>query len=194
MNTARYVFGVLIVTMMPPALVWWVVVHPFVGFWRRLGPRLALALLGVLGVASAGGLFLVRDRLLLSDLGMRWPLVPLAVALLAAAIAIARARGKHLTRRILSGVPELEEGGRGGVLLTEGIYGVIRNPRYVEVALGTFAYAVFANYVGAYLVALVTIPALHFIVLLEEKELADRFGAEYEAYRRRVPRYWPRRS
>jgi protein-S-isoprenylcysteine O-methyltransferase Ste14 len=36
------------------------------------------------------------------------------------------------------------------------------------------------------------IPALHLIVLFEEIELARRFGAEYDAYRKRVPRYVPR--
>jgi protein-S-isoprenylcysteine O-methyltransferase Ste14 len=31
-------------------------------------------------------------------------------------------------------------------------------------------------------------------VLLEERELRDRFGAEYEEYCRRVPRYIPKRG
>jgi protein-S-isoprenylcysteine O-methyltransferase Ste14 len=30
-------------------------------------------------------------------------------------------------------------------------------------------------------------------VRLEERELRDRFGAEWEAYARRVPRFLPRR-
>jgi protein-S-isoprenylcysteine O-methyltransferase Ste14 len=89
------------------------------------------------------------------------------------------------------GGPEVEEGGHGGELLTEGPYAVIRNPRYVEIVLGTMAYVTFANWTGPYLVAIGTILAIHAVVLLEERELVQRFGEEFEAYRSRVPRYIP---
>jgi protein-S-isoprenylcysteine O-methyltransferase Ste14 len=39
-----------------------------------------------------------------------------------------------------------------------------------------------------------TLPTLYLIVLLEERELRDRFGVEYEEYCRRVPRFVPRRA
>ena len=54
------------------------------------------------------------------------------------------------------------------------------------------AYALAANYVGGYVVAVLTIPALHLVVLLGERELSERFGAAYDEYRARVPRYIPR--
>ena len=38
------------------------------------------------------------------------------------------------------------------------------------------------------------VPTLYLIVLLEERELRDRFGEEYEAYCRRVPRFVPKRG
>ena len=59
-------------------------------------------------------------------------------------------------------------------------------------AVGTLAFATFSNYLGAYLVVLAFLPALHLVVLLEERELRDRFGEEYAAYCERVPRYIPR--
>ena len=34
----------------------------------------------------------------------------------------------------------------------------------------------------------------YFIVVLEERELRDRFGSTYEEYSRRVPRFFPRRG
>ncbi|NIR38153.1 MAG: isoprenylcysteine carboxylmethyltransferase family protein, partial [Actinobacteria bacterium] len=115
------------------------------------------------------------------------------VSLLLLSVAIAIRRRRHLTNRILAGVPELTEGEGGGTLLTEGIYARIRHPRYVEVAVGTFGYAFFANYGGAYVVAAATVPLLHLVVLLEERELVDRFGDRYREYQRSVPRYLPRR-
>ena len=63
----------------------------------------------------------------------------------------------------------------------------------IEIALGTAGYALFANYLGSYVVAIATLPTIHLIVVLEERELAERFGDAFEEYRRRVPRYVPRR-
>ena len=194
MDDFRYVFAVLIVTFLSPGLAWWFIIHPFVGFWRRVGVRLTMTIMTVVMIAGVAGLIAVRDRLILTDLGTHTPLLMLAAGLFTVSAWIAIQRKKLLTMRILAGVPELEEGGQGGSLLTEGIYGVVRNPRYLEVAIGTLAYGVFSNYVGAYCMAIVTVPLIHLIVLLEEKELAARFGEEYEAYRMRVPRYIPRRG
>ena len=59
--------------------------------------------------------------------------------------------------------------------------------------LGTLAYAAFANHVGSWLVALATIPTVHLIVLLEERELIERFGDRYRQYAAEVPRYLPKR-
>lgn len=191
MDTARYVFAVLIVSWLPPAMAWWVAVHPFVHFWRRIGPKGSLWILGTLGVAGVVCLTLVRDRLVGTDLGTRPELVGLAIVFGGISTWIAIVRRRHLTTRILSGVPELEPGG-GGTLLTEGIYARIRHPRYVEIWVGTLAYACFANHVGSWIVWLATGPGLHLIVLLEERELRARFGADYEAYESRVPRYVPR--
>ena len=107
-------------------------------------------------------------------------------------VTIALQRRKQMTVWIMTGVPELEEGGKGGVLLIEGIYGRIRHPRYVEIVFGALAYGVFSNYLGAYLLIFAIIPMAHLLVLLEERELRQRFGSEYETYDQEVPHYFPR--
>jgi protein-S-isoprenylcysteine O-methyltransferase Ste14 len=192
LTTVRYVLGVLLVVSLPPGIAWWFIVHPFVAFWRRVGMRWAFGVIIATMLACTAGLFLIRRPLLGADLGWHWPLFAAGAVLLVMAASLGMKRRRHLTFRILAGVPELEPDGRGGVLLTEGPYALIRHPRYVEVALGVVAYALMANFVGAYLVALATIPLLHVLVLLEERELSDRFGDAYAAYRARVPRYIPR--
>ena len=192
MDTVRYFVGCLLIIGLPPALAWWLVIHPFVGFWRRVGVRRSLTLGIALALLSMLPLYVMRDAILMVDLGTSWITIGIAAALAAPAISIALKRRKHLTMKILAGVPQLEPGGKGGALLTEGPYSRTRNPRYVEMILGVFAYAAFSNYLGAYLVAGGTLPVLHLIVILEERELRDRFGEEYEVYFAQVPRYIPR--
>ena len=192
MDQFRYFLGVLVVIAIPPTIVWWYVVHPLVDFWRGVGVRLTLTVVGVILVGGMAGLFLVREPLMGRDLGTNWVFVGIAAWLAVFAIWIAVERRRHLTMRIQLGVPELEAGGKGGKLLTEGVYAIIRNPRYVEIIVGTLAYALFANWSGPYMVTALSVLALHGIVLLEERELAERFGDEYLAYNARVPRYVPK--
>ncbi len=194
MNTARYVVAVVILVSLPPGLFLWFVIHPFVGFWRRFGPLWTYVILTGPVIAMMAGLYVGRDMLLSADLGTNTPLIVLAVTCVVVGIVIARKRSKYLTKVILTGIPELRrESGDRGTLLTEGIYGRIRHPRYVEILFWVAAYAFFANFLGLYLLLVVSVPTIYLIVLLEERELRARFGEEYEEYCRRVPRFVPRR-
>jgi len=195
MNTFRYVLAVLLLVGLPPGMTWWFVVHPFVGFWRRLGARVTMGVMVVFFAVSVAGLALIRDWLLGPDLGLRWPLVGLGVGLVLLAGVIGWKRKKYLTMRILAGVPEVEANvEKRGKLLAEGPYAVVRHPRYVEIVFATFGYAAIANYLGCWIVAILSIPVLHLIVILEERELLDRFGDAYRDYAARVPRYFPNRQ
>lgn len=191
MSDVRYFMGLLVVMFLPPGIGWWYLVHPFVGFWRRVGVVGTMTSVTVFTVGGAGLLYLARDVLMGVDLGTHRGMVTLAALAMAPAMWIALRRRRHLTFRILAGVPELDPSGRGGELLTEGPYAVVRHPRYVEVALGTLAYAFLANWSGPYVVTALALPALHGIVLLEERELRARFAEAYEEYAARVPRYLP---
>jgi protein-S-isoprenylcysteine O-methyltransferase Ste14 len=194
MNTARYVVGVLLVASLPPGVLLWFAIHPWVRFWRRLGAVWTYVVLSPLVIAWMVGAVVWRDGLLGPDLGYHpWLLLPVAFCA-AIGTSVALKRRRHLTAGVLAGLPELSPDKRPGRLLTDGIYGRIRHPRYVEVLLFTVAYAFFANYVGTYVTAALTVPALYLTVILEERELRDRFGAEFEAYSRRVPRFIPIRD
>jgi protein-S-isoprenylcysteine O-methyltransferase Ste14 len=191
----RYILGVLLMVALPPGVAWWFIVHPFVGFWRKVGVRGTLVAMTVFYATSVAGLVMIRDRLLGRDLGTRWPLVVLGGVLVAAAIFMAVKRRRYLTTRILVGVPEVAtDADKRGRLLEEGPYALVRHPRYVEITLATFGYAAIANYVGCWILAILTIPLIHLVVILEERELTDRFGDAYRDYAARVPRYFPRRE
>ena len=194
MNTARYVLALLLMLTMPPAMLLWFIVHPFVRFWRKLGPFWTwVVLVPVFGV-QIWGLSSVRHGLLAVEYGTNWWLIALAVPFAVAGTVVAVKRRKYLTTRILIGIPELSAEGKQGKLLDEGIYGRMRHPRYVEIVFFVVAYALFANYLVAYATLAMTVIALYLVVLLEERELRDRFGDAYADYCLKVPRFVPRSS
>lgn len=192
-DLARYVIGALLVITLPPAIAYWFIVHPFIAFWRRVGMKPTFWFLGIFLIVSAVALFPFRHILLGRDLGTSVPLIVLAVPLLVAGGIVSRKRKRHLTFKMLAGAPELAPEASGAGLLTEGIYGRIRHPRYVEFTLALLGWTFFANYLGLYITTALLIAALLVIVALEERELRERFGQAYVDYSARVPRFVPRR-
>jgi protein-S-isoprenylcysteine O-methyltransferase Ste14 len=190
----RRFIAVMMVISLPPAILYWFIVHPFIGFWRRMGLTATYVFLTVFYLGSMVGLFLVRDTLLGRDFGNSSLLGIVSLPLFIAAIVISRKRKKYLTFRHLAGVPEIAPEKHGTGLLREGIYSRIRHPRYVEFTLGLISYALFANYEGLYWMTAATLALLYIIVLIEERELRERFGQEYVDYSAQVPRFIPRRQ
>ncbi len=193
LSVARYGIGVLLAISMPPAIAYWFIVHPFIAFWRRVGMKPTFWFLGVFLGGSMVALSPFRDALLGWDLGTSLPAIVLAIPLLVAGGVISRKRRRHLTFKILAGAPELSPETHSTGLLTEGIYSRIRHPRYVELTLALVGWSLFANYLGLYVITALTIAALWLIVLIEERELRERFGSAYAEYSSRVPRFVPRR-
>jgi len=78
-------------------------------------------------------------------------------------------------------------------LVVRGLYRLTRNPMYVGVLATILGWAVLFRSVGLALYAVGVGACFHlFVVLYEERHLAERFGTEYDAYRARVPRWLPR--
>lgn len=192
MDTARWFIAVMMIVWVPPAVAAWYLIHPFARFWRRMGTVGSFCVIYSILISAAVLLWHFSPVLVGRDLGFQPVLLVLAVPAAVAGAVIAKRRRKHLSERILVGVPEVSRTDKGR-LLCEGIYARTRNPRYLEFVVFCFAYVAFANYSGAWVLYALTFPALHLVVLLEERELRERFGAEYEEYCRRVPRYIPSR-
>ena len=192
MDTTRFVLGVLLIVGLPPAICYWLLIHPFVDFWRKIGPRATLFLVGALSLLVGWAVYLFRHTLLGRDLGTSWILVGMGVLLYGVSAWISVLTKRQLAVRTLAGLPELSLQGSEDTLLQEGVYGVIRHPRYVSVIIGTAGFAMVVNHVGAYLVVLGTIPALYLVVIFEERELLGRFGSAYQKYRSQVPAFFPK--
>lgn len=192
-DAVRYGFAVVLAISLPPSILYWFIIHPFIGFWRRRGLRATVAFLFVFYLVSIGALIPFRKILVGRDLGTSVPLIVVAVPLLVVSGIVSVKRRRHLTFRTLAGVPEIAPEEHGIGLIQEGIYAKIRHPRYLEFILALIGWTLFANYLGLYVITAVSIALLLVIVEIEERELRQRFGSAYDDYAARVPRFIPRR-
>ena len=78
-------------------------------------------------------------------------------------------------------------------LVVGGLYRHVRNPMYLAVGATILGQAVILGRPGLLLYLLAFAVAVGaFVHGYEEPVLTERFGAEYDAYRRNVPAWWPR--
>jgi len=78
-------------------------------------------------------------------------------------------------------------------LVIEGPYRIVRNPMYWAVGSVVLGEAAIFHSVALVQLAVVfAVGVIVFVLLFEEPELRRKFGAEYEEYCRRVPRWLPR--
>ena len=191
LETVTYWLAVLTLVTLPPAFFYWFLIHPFASRWRKLGAVRTYFLVIGLCVLMGYGLWQVREPLLAVRYGFNpWATAIGAVFYLASAVIDFKAR-RHLKFHILAGAPELSNKGPGK-LLDEGIYSRIRHPRYTALVLGMIGFGLFINYLALYVMLLLSGPVLWLLVLLEERELRQRFGEAYAENSRRVSRFIPR--
>ena len=68
----------------------------------------------------------------------------------------------------------------------------MRNPLYFFSAIGALGVgAQSGSIIVALSFALLCIAAFHIVIRREERFLAGQFGADYQSYLARVPRFWP---
>src|ERR687894_3289608 len=78
-------------------------------------------------------------------------------------------------------------------LVVGGVYRYVRKPMYVAVLAAIVGQALLLGRFGLLLYAVAAwLVAAAFVRWYEEPTLTRRFGADYEAYRRAVPAWWPR--
>lgn len=78
-------------------------------------------------------------------------------------------------------------------LVATGFYRYVRNPMYVGVLALILGHFLWFGYWNLLIYAIVVFVAFHtFVTLYEEPTLKRKFGASYEEYLKRVPRWIPR--
>jgi hypothetical protein len=153
------------------------------------------------GPAQAVGSFLSRTPM------RTFVVYPLALL----ALEIVRQRGRprldarglpllmwgYLEYRLCGGYRRPRGGGGPGPevppdrLVTTGPYAVTRNPMYLGHLIFLTGVALTLRSRSAALLAVGVAAWFHRRVLVDEQQLRARFGADYEAYARRVPRWLP---
>jgi protein-S-isoprenylcysteine O-methyltransferase Ste14 len=110
----------------------------------------------------------------------------MGIALAAAGLALAfPARGAFV-----SAGTSVEPWKPATVLITDGIFGKMRNPMYVGVTLVLAGLAIGLASDWMLVLTIVFVPVIHFgVVRREERYLLAKFGAPYQDYMRHVPRY-----
>lgn len=189
MDTPRAIGTVLLCLYLPvaPIMLW---IHLPERYWRRLGRRSYLVHAPVyLGmVALTATLYpWVGDGVPAIAGALRIPgavLVVLGFVLLALTY-------RHIDSWTAMAGPQLT-GAPARALITGGVYGVIRHPRYLVLLLGAWGNLfMFGGFVLA-LAAVVTTILVPLLVRVEERELSRHFGAAWDDYAARVPALVPR--
>lgn len=134
----------------------------------------------------------------LTDWSVREPLrysLPLRVAgaiLLAAGLAVLV---EAFARFVVEGVGTPAPIAPTERLVVGGLYRYVRNPMYLAVAATIVGQALLLGRPILLLYAAVfAVAVAAFVHWYEEPTLRRRFGAQYDAYRRAVPAWWPRRE
>lgn len=146
----------------------------------RIPPMAVAALTAV----AMGGLAMLDSTTL------SWTLVRIAVSSLIAVVGLMFVfSGAIAFRRAQTTFNPLQPE-TSSTLVSSGIYAVTRNPMYVGFLLVLVAWGVLLSSVWAMIgpIAFV-IYIVRFQILPEERVLSEKFGADYLAYREKVPRW-----
>lgn len=192
MTGFRHWYGVIVFAFGSGALLYWVSIHPFIDFWRRRGVAMSLAVNWIVVSMLAAVVIWQHERVMFGDLGLHWLTAGPGVLFLAASAVLRRSQARVFTTATLVGLPELDPGRADNLLVTSGIYGRLRHPRYLQLWLGFLGHALIVNYLSVYSVLIFLTVVIAWIVRLEERELVARFGDAYRDYSTRVPRFVPR--
>ena len=175
----------------------WLLVHPFAGFWRRRPRRHLAGLALTVWMVGALALVLPSEWWLAERFLTAWWRIPIGLALGLGDVWLTTKVEREMGWRVMIGLPETVRSSSAGqgedsTPATEGLYAWVRHPRYLGTLL---AWAAAVALTGATRLGWLVLGFVGLMLLMiecEERELVARLGTSYRDYRRRVPRLLPR--
>lgn len=183
--------ALLSLVLLFPIPFFWLRIHSGIRFWRRFGNRsfwIALPVWMFFGAV----LLLLRGYLFTERFPRHVLTWVLGAGLLVAAHWIERCTRRDFGFRRLAGLPEMNPGHPLRGVVRTGIYAHVRHPRYLQYMLTLLGMVFLSGTGGIFLLVIVTILLYQIVAPLEEQELLEQYGCDYEAYARQVPRFVPR--
>ena len=119
-----------------------------------------------------------------------WAWIP-ALLLFAGGIFLYLQSGAHFSLAQLGGLPEIRANHDQGRLITTGIRARVRHPVYLAHLCEMFAWSLGTGLLVCWLLTVFAIATGAVMIRLEDAELEKRFGAEFMAYRSKVPAILP---
>lgn len=127
---------------------------------------------------------------------LRYPLTkPFVIAgsiILAVGCIISFIAGRTLTLKTLIALPQIHPERYHQKLVTNGLYGVMRHPRYIGYWMMALGFAMTTGLLFMSLFFCWLVAGLSTLALLEERELRQRFGKAYTDYMCRVSAFIPK--
>jgi protein-S-isoprenylcysteine O-methyltransferase Ste14 len=168
----------------------WLMTHPFVGRWRKLGRRAFLFIVPAWAVVIAIAL-LIMWPFRFAHFYLTWfAWGPAAIFfLLGVSIYSAAFRSFHHTQ--VSGLAEIEPGRHRQQLATTGIRSRVRHPIYLGHLCEIFGWCIGTGLIALYALAAFAVITGAVMIRMEDRELEARFGEAYRQYRSNVPAILP---
>src|SRR5215813_9357097 len=169
----------------------WLVFHPFVERWRRLGRRafvVIILLWGIFIIAAFALCWPIR-HLHLYESYVPWIL---GVAFLLAGLSIYRSASQGFDRAQVSGVAELEPHSHEQKLVMTGIRAQVRHPIYLGHLCEVFGWTVGTGSIALCALLVFSVITGAIMIRKEDAELEARFGEVFRQYRDTVPALLPK--
>ena len=168
----------------------WFLIHPRADYWRsrHRSPYLVLlpawmAMWIILGLITARWRHIAFHQ-------TPWSWLP-AIVLFGAGLWLYSQSGKNFSARQLGGLPEVVSGQCEQRLVTSGIRARVRHPVYLAHLCEMLAWSIGTGLIVLYGLTVLALATGAVMIRMEDRELEERFGSEYRAYRQQVPAILP---